>query len=79
MKEQNRFPLWRVHMCHVFGPEPQHKKWSSEDLDECYCEMRAELQQGFTEAGEQPYSLAEALKTYQMVPTPFWSERFLEE
>ena len=43
------------------------------------CEMRAELQQGFTEAGEQPYSLAEALKTYQMVPTPFWSERFLEE
>ena len=55
------------------------RKGLSEDLEEWYSEMRGELRQGFAEAGEQPYSLEEALKSYKMVPSAFWDESFVDE
>ena len=72
----------RLQLCDRAGTdllsgEPS-RKWSSENIEGWYEEMRAKLMQGFTKAGEQPYSLEEALKSYEMVPTPFWSEHFTE-
>jgi hypothetical protein len=53
--------------------------WFSENLEGWYQELKAKLLQGFTKTGEQPYSLEDALKSYEMVPTPFWSVHFTEE
>ncbi len=55
----------------VFSDEAL-KKWTAGYGDKWFRDMRADLIQQFEKAEEQPYSLKEAVKTYQIERSSFW-------